>query len=284
LVDAVERRLAAPHAPCRATDLRAAPAADPTAWPDPCGTVPRRPSQPFAFCAAVQPDEQAALDLASAEMAKAPRRLRGLARQLAGSLAVEAEREGTVSPDPLAPARAVARDAALAAVLEPAASFRAAREIQALRDRYRDGLAPIDVQPPRPVPAAVAGAKDGQPANAEAPRPYLRPAVDLSPPPRPTPPAGDDATAVLPLPVTTAATSARLFPAVAPAPPRPEPGRPDEGAIQPVPPALAESEPPLPAWLDEVDARIREMAERLPAHERSPYLVRVARVLGYDSS
>jgi hypothetical protein len=57
-----------------------------------------------------------------------------------------------------------------------------------------------------------------------------------------------------------------------------------QAGIQPQPDPATPAPPPLPAWLDQVDARIRQVALRLPEHELAFYLRRVGRFYGFDTS
>jgi hypothetical protein len=212
----VERKVASPPAPEMQAQPRRAPPPDPALlWPDPLGTLPARPAEPFSFCATAQPSEEAASALAGAEAARADRRLGRASCQLAAGLAAEAEREGTTEIDENAPCRAAAKGIARGVYSHPAPAIEAAFKVQETRNRYRAGL------PPEPLPPA-SHAADMKPAKTDT-------------------------------------------------------------AVAASPPGMRERQR-LPAWLDRVDYRVRLHAERLPAHEVAPYLRRVGRFYGFDTS
>jgi hypothetical protein len=136
----------------------------PADWPRPRATAPAAAcSDAFAFCAAVQPDHEAAADLAAAEVRNVEARLRRAAATLRAKLTREAERAGTAlageecqraQPEAWAlPAEAARIGAALHA--EVAAAVTAADAVHQRRCAFAAGEPPETGDLAGPAPPAA---------------------------------------------------------------------------------------------------------------------------------
>lgn len=127
------------------------PVPEPTPPPDAAADArpPARCDAQFSWCAATQPDELAAVELAEQEAGRAAGRLGRTIAGLTGRLVRETERVGTASLPPAVAARLTAF--AEAAHATPARCLAAARPLEHRRRDY------AEARPPRPLPPAAAG-------------------------------------------------------------------------------------------------------------------------------
>jgi hypothetical protein len=134
---------------CRLERAPCAPVPPARVVPPRSPAAPPRREADYGWCAATQPDEDAAAALAEGEAAKAGARLAAKTASLADAVTAEAERRATAEVDP---AVAGAARFARAAHAEPLRGLNAARQLQARRDAYAEGRPPPKSPHPVPLP------------------------------------------------------------------------------------------------------------------------------------